>query len=239
VSLTGRKGSVDLDVDFSQFQVLGRLDPGDRGRVELGSSMGLARSTELGHVWFVVPQQAGRLRVEVAILAQRPGLDADWDEVIEIPFFSTRDTVIQGYDASMGTHPLGLVPRRNYRIRYSVADVAGLDDPGEKSSQRYRLQFWPAEDAAPAVLISTTTWGQFAQYNFALERAAAAAASLPVGERLDSYLHAAVSAFPRDRQQAIEGDALATLASRYFWALNIGKVDEVRFRDMVANRFSQ
>jgi hypothetical protein len=27
--------SVDLDIDFSQFQVLGKLEPGDRNRIDL------------------------------------------------------------------------------------------------------------------------------------------------------------------------------------------------------------
>jgi hypothetical protein len=146
--------------------------------------------------------------------------------------------VIQGYDGSMGTHLLGLVPRQNYRIRYSIANVARLDDTAASPSRRYRLQFWPVEESPPAVLTSKTTWGQFVQYDRALEQAASAAALLPEAERLDSYLDEAVSVFPGDRQGALENDTLATLASRKVWALKIGKADETAIRIMVAERLN-
>jgi hypothetical protein len=238
VNLTEGINSVILDIDFSQFQVLGQLEPGDRGRIDLDLSLGLARTTALGHVWFVILQQGGRVPVDVEILAERPELDSDWDEVVELPFFSTRDAVIQGYDASMGTHSLGLVPRRNHRIRYSVANVPRRDDTAESAPGLYRLQFWPAEESPPAVLVSKTTWGQFAQYNLDLERAAAAASLLPEADRLSSYIDKAISKFPGDRKRALKGDTLASLASRYIWALKIGKVEETDIREMISNSFS-
>jgi hypothetical protein len=154
--------TAETHADYSQFSLASGhrwVDP-DALRPEW--SVGLAQGDGLGCVLLVAMRQFGVLPVRVELWDEAP-LAPDWGDVVEVPFDVTGPLRVAGW-AENSHDALSFVAEGAYRLRYAIDDAAearGVFDP--PYPEKYLLQLWPQQYAAPKVVRRDTANGRYWQ----------------------------------------------------------------------------
>lgn len=166
-------------VDYGQYYlVLGDLDDAPGWEMDdcfAGQVNGLCGAAVPGVVFLMASRTLGEVPLTVELHADEPVVP-DWEEVVEVSFAADRPVIVLPWGEHEG-HQLDLPPG-TYRLRY-CADQMRVENRTlfqEGATDRYLMQFWPAE-ATPDTIVRRTS--QEAQYwhDFAREVTARRAAS--------------------------------------------------------------
>ena len=120
------------------------MDDGLRSRRFVGYDSGLVDVLTPSQYNWKAP-----MRIEVS--DRPPRLDADeWDHVVEVPLPIPSGTLC--FEASGGSRPIRTeIPSGTYRARISGRGYVAGDGEIE-GHESYRLQLWPADEAAPVLV---------------------------------------------------------------------------------------
>jgi len=134
------------------------LEPGDGSDVELltargGQANGLCGARYPGHLLMVTGLHTGPAPLRVELHHERPPLDEQWEDVVEVPVTLTSEECwLTAFDwaQQVPTPAPG-----DYRARWSATGMDQAPDTrigDEPALDRYLLQLWPAPVAPDAVV---------------------------------------------------------------------------------------
>ena len=108
--------------------------------------------SESGLIDVIAPSQYNwKAPIRIEVTDAPPPLDADgWDHIVEVPLRAPSGRLC--FEASGGGEPIETqIPAGTYRARLSGRGyVAGAGEI--EGHESYRLQLWPAEETAPALI---------------------------------------------------------------------------------------
>jgi len=144
-----------VDVSYCQAMILTDedADAGDYDAPWADESNGLCGAGVPGMLALITGTHTGWVAFRIESHEIEPVLDAEWGDVVEVSFETTRDEAfLAGLMGEVFAFPL---PRGGYRVRYCAR---GLDDAHERddAEDRYLLQFWPAPPAPGRILVQTS-----------------------------------------------------------------------------------
>lgn len=151
-------GEIDVHYGFGYvFPADG--DPPGLDRSRGGQVNGLCGAACPGTLSLVTGLHTGRVPITVEVLDAEPGLEAEWEEAVEVSV--TAPQVQLRLQTFQDGRDLTLPAAGTYRVRCCAArmDAARAADvrmDGDPVMDRYRLQWWPAPARADAVLRQTS-----------------------------------------------------------------------------------
>ena len=151
----------EVNTDYDQIYVVsepyshGDLDTAFRGQVN-----GLCGGAFPGFLYLSTGLHAGHVGFTVELHQEAPSVDAFWEDVVEVPFRPSSETlhVIELFGPAACSLAAPLV---DLRVRYrahgmdAAAPLHFVPDD-EPIVDRYLLQFWPAPPSADRVLRQTS-----------------------------------------------------------------------------------
>lgn len=151
----------EVDTDYNQIYVVSGPDShGDLGSAFSGQVNGLCGGAISGFLYLSTGLHAGHVGLTVELHEEAPPLDAFWEDVVEVPFRPSSETlhVIELFGPAACSLE---VPQVDLRVRYcaqgmdAAAPLHFVPDD-EPIVDRYLLQFWPAPASADQVLRQTS-----------------------------------------------------------------------------------
>ncbi len=155
----------EVDVHYWQLYVeSGAVGIPDLQGAFAGQANGICGAASPYSLFLITGLHTGTVGFRVELHEARPGLDEQWEEVVEVSFrAATAEIALLDWDGE--GHPLDLEPT-DYRVRYCAS---GMDEAREQDTRledepaldRYLLQFWPAPPAPDRVLKQTSEAAKF------------------------------------------------------------------------------
>jgi len=151
----------EVPTDYNQIYVLSGPDShGDLDTAFIGQVNGLCGGAAPGFLYLFTGLHAGHVGFAVELLEDAPPVDDFWEDVVEVPFRASSETlhVVELFGPAVCSLA---VPQVDLRVRYCAH---GMDDAeprhfvpdDEPILDRYLLQFWPAPPSADRVLRQTS-----------------------------------------------------------------------------------
>lgn len=152
----------DVHVHYGQFYVESGWQIPEDGftRAFAGQVNGLCGGAAPGFLCMVTGLHTGHVEFTLELHDEAPPVDDFWEDVVEVSFRATSETVALVQWGAEAAWPLA-IRREDLRVRYCATgmDEARAEDTrldGEPKLDRYLLQFWPAPPSADGVLKQTS-----------------------------------------------------------------------------------
>ena len=195
----------ELHADYSQIE----LHPGRGGHVFGMRDIGLANGEFGDHAILTVTRQFGRIRLVVQVHDQEPATDPAWDAAVEFPLRTGQSMAVTGWGGS-GVIAVPVPHGVDVRVRYVVLDgQVASDQAAEESAsgpERYLVQVWPAVQAPPRVVVSTSPWSQYWTFGPEASDLLIELTDVPDPERLAVVIDRALDAHPDVAEGLRAGD---------------------------------
>ncbi|MGO4448892.1 hypothetical protein AB4Y96_08180 [Phyllobacterium sp. TAF24] len=140
--------SQNMNVYYGQMYFeFGATFDGDIDNCFRGQSNGICGASAPNLLFLITGTHTGEVGLTINLFEAEPGIDASWDEIVEVSLLSSTDTGTLLEWAADSGHEFP-IPAGSYRARYYARNMqAGNDSDGNETSvpaDIYRLDLWKA-----------------------------------------------------------------------------------------------
>jgi len=150
----------DINVHYRQayLELAGQFD----GAVEdcfRGQQNGICGAASPDILFLTTGLHTGKVGLTINVFEEAPGIDALWDEIVEVSFLAPRSAISLVEWAAENGHTMAMAPGV-YRARYHARNMQAGSDLDTNTTpavvDTYRLDLWQADRTADRVIKQTS-----------------------------------------------------------------------------------